>query len=102
MKNTKVALLLFGSQFFYVLFVPIWFTFYGVTIVNMEQDGSFAGRVLLYLVGSYPIVMIASIVIAWMSYHRYQWRKMLLVNGVPIIYIAPILFMIIIATVFAG
>ncbi|KIL43377.1 hypothetical protein KP77_30830 [Jeotgalibacillus alimentarius] len=102
MKNAKVALLLFGSQFFYLLFLPVWFTFYGVSLMNIEQDGSFAGRMVLYAVGSYPVVLMVAIVISWMSYHRYNWKKMLLVNSLPIIWIAPILFTFIFATIFNG
>lgn len=99
MKNSKAAILLWASQVFYVLFIPVWFTFFGLTVMmkQEEDESGIFSELLVYLAGAYPVVLIFTIALSWIAYHKRDWKKMILTNSVSILWIAPILLTFLIA-----
>ncbi|TDL33071.1 hypothetical protein E2R51_10465 [Jeotgalibacillus sp. S-D1] len=99
MKNSKAAILLWSSQVFYLLFIPVWFAFFGLTMMmtQEEQQLSVFSDVLVYMAGAYPVVLIFTIAMSWTAYHKKNWKKMIITNSLPILWIAPILLTFLIA-----
>ncbi|KIL52814.1 hypothetical protein [Jeotgalibacillus campisalis] len=100
MKNRSLIILIWASQLFYVLFLPIWFTFFGLTVIRSEQSQSpFLSAAAEYIAGAYPVVLLAVIVLSWSAYRKRKLKKMILINTIPILWIAPILITFLVANV---
>ncbi|MEW9500961.1 hypothetical protein [Jeotgalibacillus marinus] len=100
MKNRKAAMLLWASHVFYCLFLPVWFIFFGLSMRMFDDpklEGNILAIVLKYVIGAYPFVVIAVIVVTWLSYQKEIWKKMILVNALPIVWIGPILLLFLFA-----
>ncbi|PPA69776.1 hypothetical protein [Jeotgalibacillus proteolyticus] len=94
MKNNKAALLLWASHGFYIIFLPVWFMFFGLTVMGQDENaqaGNIAGVITEYAIGAYPVILLIVIAISWSSYHKRNWKKMILTNVIPLLWIAPIL-----------
>ncbi|MDG5472754.1 hypothetical protein P6709_13435 [Jeotgalibacillus sp. ET6] len=96
-KNRSIIVLLAASQLFYILFLPIWFTFFGLTVITSEQSESFLLTIAEYIVGAYPVVLIAAAIVTWSAWRKGKLKKMLLLNTIPILWIAPILITFLLA-----
>lgn len=99
MKIKKLRFILLGSHVLYVAFLPVWFLFFGVSAVAVSESGSLLDQVSYYAVAAYPFVMLGAVILSWMHYRRGEAKKMLMINGLPMLWIIPILALFFIANI---
>lgn len=90
MKNEKTALLLWGFQLLYLLFVPVWFMtalMSGILVDGPPSSGQF-GRLMLYvLIWIYPFIGGLSALFAWLTYHLGKFKAARVFNGLPLLWV---------------
>ncbi len=90
MKNTNTALILWGCQLLYILFVPVWFMtamMSGILVDGPPANGQF-GRLMLYvLIWIYPFVGCLSALFGWLTYHLHKFKAARIFNGLPMLWV---------------
>ena len=74
MKNKKIGLFLLISHILYTLALPYWFVA-GLMSFMMFDSGESPGLwATFYIIWSYPLFVLAAVIISWILYHKRKFK----------------------------
>lgn len=100
MTRKKSALILIILQAFYVLFLPVWLFFTGLSVMMFDSPGSedHIGLILLFIaIAAYPLGLLGGLIASWVAFSRQKYRGAIRLNLIPMLWLLPIAGMLLYA-----
>ncbi|BBH20091.1 hypothetical protein Back11_14360 [Paenibacillus baekrokdamisoli] len=97
MKQKKTLWILIVSQIIYSLFIFVWLFIAGMSVMGFDSPQA-ATDPTTWLIFSYillyPVGLLIALIAGWVCYSRRKYKAALIWNGIPLIWILPMLGLI--------
>lgn len=91
-RSTTLATLIV-SQIVYILFIVVWLFMAGMSVMMFDSPdaaGEATPWLVFILILLYPLALVVALIVGWRRFARQRYKNALIWNGIPLLWIVPL------------